>query len=366
MPFVVDRKKLAKVLSNITQASRGIQYKAVMGRTQGTSLTTWYDSLEGHLWQFMENEETTAEELTFSVSIANVHKLVSAWKSKTITLSQGENQSLVLTSGNSKVTVPYYDDGVSLDVPSEPVGTYIGMIPEEFLVDIEDSINFIGQMSNRPELACIELKVADKGLVVNSTDSFFAYHSSHQNLQIPMSAVRFNERVIKTMTSVFAKQSIQLYSMEDDSVILKGENAILQMVPIRVAYPELEKLIVDVEVEPLMKLNTKKALEVIKLAEAVSKGTYMTLRPPSADNQDEGVNVGLADITMEADLKIEDSGFMGKDFSYLPVDANKFKECLQVFNDDEYVMLEKMNNGYVRFTGSGDGNQFTCLAPLST
>ena len=52
MAFVVDRRDLLKLLGNIAQASRGIQYKAVMGRSKGTSLTIWFDSLEGHLWQF--------------------------------------------------------------------------------------------------------------------------------------------------------------------------------------------------------------------------------------------------------------------------------------------------------------------------
>ena len=79
MPFVVDRRELVKLLGNITQASRGIQYQAVMGRSNGTTLTIWFDSLEGHLWQFIENQETTADDLAFSVSITNFHKLVSAW-----------------------------------------------------------------------------------------------------------------------------------------------------------------------------------------------------------------------------------------------------------------------------------------------
>ena len=45
MPFVVDRKKFAKALRNVTQASSGIQYKAVFGRSKGTTLTIWFDSL---------------------------------------------------------------------------------------------------------------------------------------------------------------------------------------------------------------------------------------------------------------------------------------------------------------------------------
>ena len=61
MSFVVDRRKLLKTLTNISHASRGVQYKAVFGRRKGTTLTLWFDSLEGHLWQFLENEETTAE-----------------------------------------------------------------------------------------------------------------------------------------------------------------------------------------------------------------------------------------------------------------------------------------------------------------
>ena len=368
MPFVVDRRELVKLLGNITQASRGIQFKAVMGRSNGTTLTIWFDSLEGHLWQFIENQETTADDLAFSVSITNFHKLVSAWKSKTISIAQGDNGSLVLASGGSTVTVPYYDDGVSLDIPSEPVGTYIGVIPEDFIKNIEESVNFIGQMSNKPELACVELKVAEeRGLVVNATDSFTIYHSFHEKLNTPMGSVRFNERVIKTMCAVFGKESLQLYKMEDESVILKGEAAILQMVPIRMAYPDLERLIVDAEATPLMSLNMKNTLEIIKVVEAVSKGEYITLRPPDVNDEGKNVTVGINDITMEADLKIEDSKFLSTgEITYLPLDAQKFKQCVQVFGKEEYVILEKMNNGFVRITGSGDNSQFTCLAPLSS
>jgi len=367
MAFVVDRRALLKLLGNINQASRGIQYKAVMGRSKGTTLTIWFDSLEGHLWQFLENEETSAEELAFSVSITNFHKLISAWKSKTISISQGENGSIVLSSGKSVVTVPYYDDGVSLDIPSEPVGTYIGIVPKDFISNIQESVNFIGQMSNRPELACVEIKVADRGLVVNATDSFSAYHSSHKELNTPMSSVRFNERIIKTMGSVFGDESLQLYKMEDESVILKGENAILQMVPIRMTYPELERLIVEAEAKPFMTLNTKNTLEIIKVVEAVSKGEYMTLRPAHVEDEDGGVTVGVNDITMEADLKIEDSNFLSiEDIAYLPLDAKRFKQCIQVFGKDDYITLEKMDNGFVRIKGDRENEQFTCFAPLST
>ena len=79
------------------------------------------------------------------------------------------------------------------------------------------------------------------------------------------------------------------------------------------------------------------------------------------------VTVGINDITMEADLKIEDSKFLSTgEVTYLPLDAQKFKQCVQVFGKEEYVILEKMNNGFVRITGSGDNSQFTCLAPLSS
>ena len=367
MAFVVDRRQLQKILSNVGQASRGVQYKAVMGRSKGTTLTIWFDSLEGHLWQFIENQEATDTDLAFSVSITSFHKLIAAWKSKTISLEQGNKQSLVVSSGRSIVNVPYYDDGVSLDIPSEPVGAYIGVVPGEFVTNIKESVNFIGQMSNRPELACVELKVTEKGSVVTATDSYSVYHSSYEKLDVPMSSVRFNERVIKTMGAVFSDESIQLYRMEDESVILKGEDAILQMVPIRMKYPDLERILVESQTKPFMTLNMKNTMEIIKVVEAVSKGEQLVLRPPHVEDTEGGVTVGIDDIQMEAMLKIEDSTFIStEEVSYLPVDAKLFKQCVQVFGKNDYVTLEKMDNGFVRIKGDGDTTQFTCLAPLST
>jgi DNA polymerase III sliding clamp (beta) subunit (PCNA family) len=366
MPFVVDRKKLLKVLTNISHASRGVQYKAVFGRSKGTTLTLWFDSLEGHLWQFLENEESTVEELAFSVNVKNFHKLISAWKSKTISIVQGENQSLVVSSGNSTVNIPYYDDGVGLDIPSEPVGTYIGILPETFISDLMESVAFVGQMSNKPELACVELKVADKGLIINATDSFSAYHSSYPDIQVPMDSVRFNERVIKTLTSVFSQESLQLYKMEDESVILKGENAILQMVSIRLAYPDVSKLLLETELSPFMILNTKNTMETIRVIEAVSTNNFINLRPPPVTDENGGITVGLQDVIMEADLRIEDSKFTATEIDYLSLDARKFKQCIAVFDKNEYVKLEKMNNGFIRITGDRGDSQLTSLSPLSS
>jgi len=366
MPFVVDRKKLLKVLTNISHASRGVQYKAVFGRSKGTTLTLWFDSLEGHLWQFLENEESTVEELAFSVNVKNFHKLISAWKSKTISIVQGENQSLVVSSGNSTVNIPYYDDGVGLDIPSEPVGTYIGILPETFISDLMESVAFVGQMSNKPELACVELKVADKGLIINATDSFSAYHSSYPDIQVPMDSVRFNERVIKTLISVFSQESLQLYKMEDESVILKGENAILQMVSIRLAYPDVSKLLLETELSPFMILNTKNTMETIRVIEAVSTNNFINLRPPPVTDENGGITVGLQDVIMEADLRIEDSKFTATEIDYLSLDARKFKQCIAVFDKNEYVKLEKMNNGFIRITGDRGDSQLTSLSPLSS
>ena len=366
MPFVVDRKKLLKVLTNISHASRGVQYKAVFGRSKGTTLTLWFDSLEGHLWQFLENEESTVEELAFSVNVKNFHKLISAWKSKTISIVQGENQSLVVSSGNSTVNIPYYDDGVGLDIPSEPVGTYIGILPETFISDLMESVAFVGQMSNKPELACVELKVADKGLIINATDSFSAYHSSYPDIQVPMDSVRFNERVIKTLISVFSQESLQLYKMEDESVILKGENAILQMVSIRLAYPDVSKLLLETELSPFMILNTKNTMETIRVIEAVSTNNFINLRPPPVTDENGVITVGLQDVIMEADLRIEDSKFTATEIDYLSLDARKFKQCIAVFDKNEYVKLEKMNNGFIRITGDRGDSQLTSLSPLSS
>jgi len=369
MAFEVNRLGLKKVLSNIKQASRGIQYKAVMGRSSGKSITIWYDSMEGHLWQFLENEETTTGELAFSVSIDNILKLITAWKSKTLLLSQGDNGSLVLSSGGSTVTVPYYDDGVSVDIPSEPVGVYLGMVPDGFISDIKDSLAFIGQMSNKPELACVELRIdAEKGLIVNSTDSFSAYYSSFTSLKTPMAPVRFNERVIRTLGTVFTNEGLQLFKMEDDSVIVKGEKAIIQMVPIRLSYPDLTALLFsDEKPQPIMTLNRQNTMEIIKVVEAVSKGEYIALRPANVLDEEGGVTVGLADISMEAELKIADSKFIeNESVAYLPIDARILKRCLLACKNDDYVNLERMTNGLIRLKRNGNTTNFTCFAPMSS
>jgi len=369
MAFVVNRREFQKVLSNIKQASRGIQYKAVMGRSSGKALTVWYDSMEGHLWQFLKNEESTTGELAFSVSIDSFLKLISAWKSKTLLLSQGDNDSLVLSSGGSTVTIPYYDDGVSLDIPSEPVGVYLGMVPDGFISDIKDSLAFIGQMSNKPELACVELKIdEERGLIINSTDSFSAYFSSYTSLKTPMASVRFNERIIRTLGTVFSKEGLQMFKMDDDSIILKGENAILQMVPIRLTYPDLVRLLFsDEKPQPIMTLNRQNTMEIIKVVEAVSKGEYIALRPSNTLDEEGGVTVGMADISMEAELKIADSQFIENDsMSYLPLDARILKRCLQVFKDDDYLNLERMDNGLIRVKRNGNTTNFTCFAPMSS
>ena len=116
-----------------------------------------------------------------------------------------------------------------------------------------------------------------------------------------------------------------------------------------------------------MTLNTKNTLEIIKVVEAGSKGEYMTLRPAHVEDEDGGVTVGVNDITMEADLKIEDSNFLSiEDIAYLPLDAKRFKQCIQVFGKDDYITLEKMDNGFVRIKGDRENEQFTCFAPLST
>ena len=264
------------------------------------------------------------------------------------------------------VTVPYYDDGVVLDIPSEPVGTYIGVVPDTFVEDLVQSVDFVGQMSNKPDLACVELKVTDRGLIINATDSFSAYHSSYPDIQVPMTSVRFNERVIKTLVSVFSQEPLQLYKMEDDSVILKGEGAILQMVSIRTAYPNLDPLLIDAESSPFMELNTKNTLETIKVVEAVSGNSFISLQPPATVNENGGITVGVQEMIMEADLKIQDSKFTATEIDYLSLDARKFKQCVSVFDKNDYVKLEKMNNGFIRITGDRGDNQLTTLAPLSS
>jgi len=221
-------------------------------------------------------------------------------------------------------------------------------------------------MSNKPELACVELKVADKGLIINATDSFSAYHSSYPDIQVPMDSVRFNERVIKTLISVFSQESLQLYKMEDESVILKGENAILQMVSIRLAYPDVSKLLLETELSPFMILNTKNTMETIGVIEAVSTNNFINLRPPPVTDENGGITVGLQDVIMEADLRIEDSKFTATEIDYLSLDARKFKQCIAVFDKNEYVKLERMNNGFIRITGDRGDSQLTSLAPLSS
>jgi hypothetical protein len=154
--------------------------------------------------------------------------------------------------------------------------------------------------------------------------------------------------------------------MEDESVILKGENAILQMVSIRLAYPDVSKLLLETELSPFMVLNTKNTMETIKVIEAVSNNNFINLRPPPVTDENGGITVGLQDVIMEADLRIEDSKFTATEIEYLSLDAKRFRQCVSVFDKDDYVKLERMNNGFIRVTGDRGANQLTTLAPLSS
>jgi hypothetical protein len=138
------------------------------------------------------------------------------------------------------------------------------------------------------------------------------------------------------------------------------------MVSIRLAYPDVSKLLLETELSPFMILNTKNTMETIRVIEAVSTNNFINLRPPPVTDENGGITVGLQDVIMEADLRIEDSKFTATEIDYLSLDARKFKQCIAVFDKNEYVKLEKMNNGFIRITGDRGDSQLTSLSPLSS
>ncbi len=107
--ITVDRKDITKALKKVASVARVTSHKApVMGEASEGSLKLWYSSFNLSIWESLDVEEIDAE-LTFSCPVETLTSLVSSWSSDTVTLESGDNNTLIIRSGRSNVTVPYYE-----------------------------------------------------------------------------------------------------------------------------------------------------------------------------------------------------------------------------------------------------------------
>ena len=182
----VIRSDLERKLTTITSALTSNSSYPLLGANAQGQLSFWQDSYMP-IWDGVQTEGD--DEFTFSVDPSVFRTIVSGFKSVIIDIQVNTKGAVVITSGKSKVVVPYCD-GPYDEIPESPKMEVSCTVGRDFLRALSKSKDFVAKTYENMGLTYCYLGNEDGKFFISGAGSIYQYAN-----KIPFSGETLSEIV---------------------------------------------------------------------------------------------------------------------------------------------------------------------------
>ena len=345
--ITVDRKDITKALKKVASVARVTSHEApVMGEASEGSLRLWYSSFNLSIWESLDVEEID-EELTFSCPVETLTSLVSSWSSDTVTLESGDNNTLIIRSGRSNVTVPYYE-GIFDDIEELPDTESVAELSGDILSNLEVAQRFTARTEDRPTLTCVLFQTTPPDRIeIIASDAFHFYHrvftgpvneGDSRQLLIPNKNADFLKKLFGVRDTLIMEQA------DNDYILFRGPTSDVLSAVFNEEYPDVSSIIEDAGTE-LFTFRRDVLLDIISIGDVLSDNAVLELT-----QEGDSVLASFPRNVSESELYLDDVKMVLGLKKPIYLDITFLRQCLEVL-DSERLSFSEMESGSIRLVG---------------
>lgn len=343
----INRSELSKALNRIAITARNSGHESpVMGEVKKGLLKLWYSSFDISIWDEVPVEDD--DELTFSSPVETFSKLVSSWTSDTIKLSMGDNNSLIVKSGRSRVTVPYYE-GIFDAIEKVPTGERLVEVDATFTTALAETEKFVAKTEDRPSLSCLLIEIWPKAVELMASDAFHFYH---RIIEVQNSAVTKKQQLllpaksVSTVAKLFSTQDTLRITRADNDYILfaNGKGLYVLCAVFNEPYPNISSILED---EGTLLFDFKKEAfdELLSVGSVLSANSLIRF-----SQSEDSIYVSFPRSTADSEIFLENVLITNKIPDFLHLNISFLKQCIDVLKS-ENLSFFLMESGAIRLRG---------------
>jgi len=349
----VIRSDLERKLTTITSALTSNSSYPLLGANAQGQLSFWQDSYMP-IWDGVQTEGD--DEFTFSVDPSVFRTIVSGFKSVIIDIQVNTKGAVVITSGKSKVVVPYCD-GPYDEIPESPKMEVSCTVGRDFLRALSKSKDFVAKTYENMGLTYCYLGNEDGKFFISGAGSIYQYAN-----KIPFSGETLSEIVMppsyaSVVSRLFSNTDIQIGLSNQQQLIMSDGPTLISTRISNEKYPSTIHTLAETEGELLFTANKSRLLETFRLANQTTKEDMVGISGTT-----EGLDIYIPKAVIEAELVIEDVEIV-KEFTRTYFSLPFLIKCISAF-EEETINVEILSqcNGAFRI-GTGT-EEFTVLQSI--
>ena len=329
----VDRVAFRDALSRMMVVSRDTSLDSpLMGEVVDNNLVMWYDSFELSIWSIISN--VGGELGKFSIPIDKCYRVISSWRLNKVKLRVLEDNSLRITCGRSRLTLPFYEGHVDeLELP--PEGETIGRLPSTIIDSLHNMLPFLSKLEEREGvLSCANVYTEGDKLNMVGCDNFHAYvQQSPHKLEQDINCL-IPRKTVEMLSNLLNKDMlVNMYLLENNYLLLETDAGFtLQLAPFNGQYPDVGAYINN-ETSPLFTFRYTEMLENMKLLEPLSYGIARLI------SRDNDVLIAPKGDVYDTDLVLTDTQKLSDNDFMVDLNMKFFRHCIDVFMNEGDIVF---------------------------
>lgn len=343
----VDRRAFSNMLKRIAKVSRTTKQKSpLMGEVIGDTLYIWYSSFDFSVWDEIE-VEGAEENFTFSSPIETFSNIVYEWSSETISLGPADNKAIIISSGRSRVTIPYYEgyfDEIE-NVPDQELLSTTNGILLEFL---EISERFAAKTQDKPALTCTRLTFDTLGGIdITACDSFRLFNKSIRTPVVQSAEFLIPSKNMAVAAKLFDIEDVlEFYKADNDYLLITNKKGLwVLLASFNEEYPNVDNLISAKDSE-LFKFKKDNFEEILKVGGLLTQDDSLKF-----SQLDDSIFVSFSRSVSDSELFLEGAEIVEGIEDSIKLNINFLKECIDALSSDTELSFRKTDTGHIRILG---------------
>jgi len=334
----INRSDLEKKLSLIASSVPSTSSLPLLGSNKDGQLTIWQDSAMP-IWDGVTSEGD--DEFTFSVESNVLRNVITRFKSKSVDLKVNSKKSVVISSGKSRVVVPYCD-GPFDEIPEAPYMQKSCMVGKDFLKSLSKAGEFVSKTYENLSLTYSYIGNRDGQFFVAGSGSIYQY----ANL-IPYDGEELPEMIVppqyaSIVPRLFSKDSVQIGLGERQQVVMSDGLTTIYTRSANESYPDTIYQSTEAKGELLFTANKRNLLEFLRLALVTTKEDMIGIGGIEGN-----LDLYVPNAVLEANLVMEDV-YIVKDFPRTYFSLPFLIKCISSFDEDtvKVELLSQLNGAF--------------------
>lgn len=344
---VINRSELSKALSRAATIARNSGNDSpIMGEVSSSVLYLWYSSFDVSIWEQVPVESDG--ELSFSCPVETFNNLVSSWTSETIRLETGENNTLIIKSGKSKVTVPYYE-GVFDEMETLPDAEFLVKVEPPFLSYLVETEKFAAKTEEQPSLSCVLIETLfDNRFSITAADAFHIYHRELEGESNILDDIRIliPIRNIITLSKLFStRDSLTIARADNDYILFTNDSGLSVLCAVfNDKYPKISSIIEDIGTL-LFNVSRDTFIEALSVGSVLSTNGIIQF-----SQSDDSIYVSFPKSTSDSEIFLENVNIVEEIPDSIYLNITFLKHCLEI-QKSPMLSFSLLNNGAIRIVG---------------